>query len=88
MGKQLESTKPSSRHRHRDDIRVFSIHGIEYYLDWRKLGYGFSFFIPTTATPVQVKEVLKDTFKQLGFKTEIHARCEYGRYGVRVWRVY
>jgi len=52
------------------------------------LGYGHSFFIPTTATPVQVKEALKDTFKKLGFKTEIHARCEYGRYGVRVWRLY
>ena len=88
MGKQLESTKPSSRHRHRNDIRVFEIHGVEYYIDWRKLGYGYSFFIPTTATPTQVKEVLADTFKQLGFKTEIHARCEYGRYGVRIWRLY
>jgi len=84
----LESTKPPSRARHLSDIRVFSIHGVEYYIEWRKFGYGHSFFIPTTATPSQVKEVLKDTFTQLGFKTEIHARCEYGRYGVRVWRLY
>ena len=87
MGKQLASTKQYFRHRHRDDIRIFIIHDVEYYIDWRKLGYGHSFFIPTTATPLQVREVLKDTFKQLGFKTEIHARCEYGRYGVRIWRM-
>lgn len=52
------------------------------------LGHGASFFIPTTATPEEVKAILKDTFKQLGYKTELHARCEYGRYGVRVWRLY
>ena len=84
----MESTKQPSRRRHLNDIRVFAVHDVEYYIEWRKLGYGHSFFIPTTATPTQVKEVLTDTFKQLGFKVEIHARCEYGRYGVRVWRVY
>jgi len=88
MGKQLASTKQPSRPRHLNDIRVFTIHDVEYYIEWRTFGYGHSFFIPTTATPMQVKEVLKDTFKQLGFNVEIHARSEYGRYGVRVWRVY
>lgn len=84
----MASTKPPSRARHLNDIRVFTIHGVEYYIEWRTLGYGHSFFIPTTATPVEVRDILKNTFKLLGFKVEIHARCEYGRYGVRVWRLY
>lgn len=88
MGKQLASTKPSSRRKYLEDVRVFTVHGVEYFIEWRKFGYGHSFFIPTTATPVQVKEALKESLTQLGFKVEIHARCEYGRYGVRVWRVY
>jgi hypothetical protein len=67
---------------------VFTLYGVDYFLDWRKLEPGNSFFIPTTATPKQVKAVLKESYKDLPYTFEIHARCEYGRYGVRVWRVY
>lgn len=67
---------------------VFTLYGVDYYLDWRKLSPGNSFFIPTTATPKQVKEVLKVAYRDLPYVFELHARCEYGRYGVRVWRVY
>ena len=67
---------------------VFTLYGVEYFLDWRKLEPGTSFFIPTTATPKQVKYVLKEVYKALPYVFELHTRCEYGRYGVRVWRVY
>lgn len=67
---------------------TFTLYGVEYFLDWRTLEPGNSFFIPTTATPKQVKEVLKVAYKDLPYTFELHARCEYGRYGVRVWRVY
>ena len=67
---------------------VFTLYGVDYYLDWRKLEPGNSFFIPTTATPKQVKDILKEVYSALPYTFEIHARCEYGRYGVRVWRVY
>jgi hypothetical protein len=60
---------------------------VDYFLDWRKLEPGSSFFIPTTATPKQAKEVLKATYKDLTYTFDLHARCEYGRYGVRVWRL-
>jgi len=67
---------------------VFTLYGVEYFLDWRKLEPGTSFFIPTTATPKQVKDVLKAAYEALPYVFELRARCEYGRYGVRVWRVY
>jgi hypothetical protein len=66
---------------------VFTLYGVDYFLDWRKLEPGNSFFIPTTATPKQVKAVLKEAYADLPYTFELHARCEYGRYGVRVWRV-
>jgi len=61
---------------------------VDYYLDWRKLEPGNSFFIPTTATLKQVKEVLKEAYKDLPYGFDLRTRCEYGRYGVRVWRIY
>ena len=67
---------------------VFTLYGVNYYLDWRKLEPGTSVFIPTTATPKQVKAVLKESYKDLPYVFELRTRCEYGRYGVRVWRVY
>jgi hypothetical protein len=66
---------------------TFTLYGVDYFLDWRKLEPGNSFFIPTTATPKQVKEVLRETYVDLPYTFELRARCEYGRYGVRVWRV-
>lgn len=67
---------------------VFTLYGVEYFLDWRTLEPGNSFFIPTTATLKQVKAVLKESYKDLPYVFELRTRCEYGRYGVRVWRVY
>lgn len=78
----------SSRPQPPEVPETFTLYGVEYFLDWRKLVPGNSFFIPTTATPKQVKEVLKVAYKDLPYTFELHARCEYGRYGVRVWRVY
>lgn len=66
---------------------TFTLHGVDYFLDWRSLERGNSFFIPTTATPKQVKAVLKATYRHLPYTFELHTRCEYGRYGVRVWRL-
>lgn len=78
----------SSRPQPPEIPEVFTLYGVDYYLDWRKLEPGNSFFIPTTATPKQVKDILKEVYSALPYTFEIHARCEYGRYGVRVWRVY
>jgi len=66
---------------------TFTLHGVDYFLDWRSLERGNSFFIPTTATSKQVKAVLKATYRHLPYTFELRTRCEYGRYGVRVWRL-
>jgi len=71
-----------------DNLRVLTLYGVEYFLHWEKLVVGSSFFLPTTATPVQVREALLPATRFLKIKIEVRARCEYGRYGTRVWRVY
>jgi hypothetical protein len=70
------------------DIRVLTIHDVDYFVDWSKLPVGASFFLPTVASPKQVTEALKPFTQKLDYEFEVHARCEYGRYGARVWRVY
>jgi hypothetical protein len=57
-------------------------------MQWEKLLVGASFFLPTTATPVQVREALQPATRFLKIQVEVRSRCEYGRYGARVWRVY
>ena len=71
-----------------DNMRVLTLFGVEYYLHWERLVIGSSFFLPTTATPVQVRNALLPATRFLKIKIEVRARCEYGRYGTRVWRVY
>lgn len=70
------------------DNRVVVIQDVEYFIDWPQLDVGGSFFLPTAATPKQVLEVLKPVAISLGYRLEVLARCEYGRYGSRVWRSY
>lgn len=71
-----------------DHIRVLDVWGAEYFIEWELLRRGSSFFIPTTATPRQVKAALKPAEAYLDITLEVRARREYGRAGVRVWRTY
>lgn len=68
------------------EIDVFDVFGAQYYVDWRRMSRGASFFIPTTATPKQVLAALKDARTVLDIDLVARPRCEYGIYGVRVWR--
>ena len=65
--------------------QVFTIMEVEYFLDWKRLIPGASFFIPTIATPKQVQEVLEVAYEHLPYNFVVYTRREYGRYGVRVW---
>lgn len=67
-------------------IDVFNVFGADYYVDWRRVSRGASFFIPTTATPRQVLAALKPAREALDIDLVARPRCEYGIYGVRVWR--
>jgi hypothetical protein len=71
-----------------DNLRVLTLCGVEYFMQWEKLFVGASFFLPTTATPVQVRAAIAPASKFFKFRFEVRSRCEYGRYGARVWRVY
>ena len=70
-----------------DDVRVLHLHGADFYIQWERFDVGRSFFLPTTATPIQAREALKKAMRYLKLQVEIRSRCEYGRYGVRIWRV-
>jgi len=69
------------------EYRVVEILGIEYYVEWENLPIGGSFFIPTTVTAKMVRRILREYERKLGYRLETRNRTEYGRYGVRVWRV-
>lgn len=71
-----------------DDVRLFTLHGVDYFIFWDQLHIGASFFLPTTATKAQAFEALQPYARYLGIQLQVRNRCEYGRYGVRVWRVY
>jgi hypothetical protein len=70
------------------DPRVLELWGLEYYIMWEKMRVGSSFFLPTTATAGQVLKALRPVAKELDWTFAAHPRCEFGRYGVRVWRTY
>ncbi len=69
------------------DLRVLSLKNVEYFIDWSRVTLGSSFFIPTVATALQVREALQPIEHHLGIKLTVRTRVEYGRYGARVWRV-
>lgn len=79
--------KPTPKPRPTDD-RVVVIQDVEFFIEWSQLDVGGSFFLPTAATPKEVRAALKPVAEKLGYTFEVLARCEYGRYGSRVWRVY
>jgi hypothetical protein len=69
-------------------VDIVLLHGAEYLINWKRLTRGASFFLPTTATPQQAEEALAYAARELNMEFAVRARCEYGRYGVRVWRTY
>jgi len=71
-----------------EDVRLFTLHGVDYFILWNHLSIGASFFLPTTATKTQAFAALQPYARYLGIQLQVRNRCEYGRYGVRVWRVY
>jgi hypothetical protein len=70
-----------------DNVRVLTIFGAEYWMPWEDMRRGCSCFLPTTATAQQVAELLGPIEKYLGWHFAVANRCEYGRYGVRIWRM-
>ena len=84
---RLQTTPPTPTKPEPVEYRVVTICGVDYFIDWGALKPGASFFLPTVATPVQVRNTLTPIAKALGIYLEVRPRVEYGRYGSRVWRV-
>lgn len=70
-----------------EDIRVLNILGADYFIPWEDVRVGCSFFLPTTATDRQVAATLANVEKYLDIDLAVANRVEYGRYGVRIWRL-
>jgi hypothetical protein len=48
---------------------------------------GHSFFLKTTASATEVAKRLRKAEKYFLMTLRAHNRCEFGFYGVRVWRI-
>jgi hypothetical protein len=48
---------------------------------------GYSFFLKTTASAAEVTKNLHKAEKHFKMTLRAHNRCEFGYYGVRVWRI-
>lgn len=48
---------------------------------------GHSFFLKTTASATEVTKRLHKAEKYFRMTLRAHNRCEFGYYGVRVWRI-
>lgn len=70
-----------------DEIRVLRILGADYFIPWEDVRVGCSFFLPTTATEKQVADLLGYYEQYFDIDLAVANRVEYGRYGVRIWRL-
>jgi len=74
---------PSQKH----ELHAVTIAGIEYYIAWEQFELGGSFFLPTTVTAQIAQRALAPIVRELDVRIVCRNRTEYGRYGVRVWRI-
>lgn len=70
-----------------DEIRFLTINGVRYYIPWEKLQIGDSFFLKTAANHTVVVPLLRPAEKHFRYTLVAATRCEFGYYGVRVWRM-
>lgn len=69
-----------------DHIRILTVHGVDYWIEWEKMLVGCSFFIKTAATASEVRKLLRPAERALRINLTATQRHEMGFYGVRVWR--
>lgn len=70
-----------------DSVRYIDLMGVQYYIKWENLMPGYSFFIKTPAHYTIVQSELKRAEKHFDIRLRARQRCEFGYYGVRVWRL-
>lgn len=68
-------------------VRMINLHGAEFWIPWEDLAVGQSFFIKTPETAQNVLQKLEPAAKFFRYGLVANNRCEFGYYGVRVWRL-
>mgnify|MGYP000143742304 CR=1 FL=1 len=81
----MRSSRPSPPPLEQPD--TVTIRGVDYFIYWNKMAPGCSFFLPTTVSAAEVMQALRPFAYRMKMRLRAHNRCEYGRYGVRVWRM-
>jgi hypothetical protein len=71
----------------RTDPHALILGGVHYYIYWDQLPVGGSFFIPTVVTLPTARDALRSLASVWGYQVVVHRRVEYGRLGVRTWRL-
>lgn len=66
---------------------IIHIFGIPYLISWDKVLPGCSFFLKTTASAGEVKRILRPHARRCNYELGVQNRCEFGYFGVRVWRL-
>lgn len=85
MKKRSPEPKPTAKVRVMPPI--IHVFGIPYFISWDRVLPGCSFFLKTTASASEVKRVLRPYARRCNYELEAQNRCEFGYYGVRVWRL-
>lgn len=70
-----------------DDLRLINLYGAEYYIPWEAIPVGGSVFLKTTADASEIAEHLERINKLFRCRFAANNRCEYGYFGIRIWRL-
>lgn len=70
-----------------DELRFIWLYGVPYSIAWEQMLPGYSVFLKTTATAAMVRKQLRPVEKHFNIHLAAHPRCEFGFYGVRIWRL-
>lgn len=70
----------------KDDPYVIEIQGVLYHIPWREMSPGDSVFLPTVEHVRNLASAIKAKARLAGTTARVSQWCNYGVYGVRVWR--
>lgn len=70
-----------------DEIRHIILHDVMYYIEWEKMLPGYSVYLRTTGTAAEVRPQLVEIEKYFNIALKAANRCEFGYFGIRVWRI-
>jgi len=70
-----------------DELRLINLYGVDYYIPWESMPIGSSVFLKTTAEVSEVNEHVIKINKHFRCTFAAQQRCEYGYFGIRIWRI-